>query len=73
MAQISYVSDKHWRQVLKALAYAFASGFTGTLTLFAADFIKAAQGGQAAVNVLLYALVAGAVVGGINGAAVFLK
>ena len=69
----TYVSIDQWKSILKALAYAFASGFTGTLALFAADFIKAAQGGETAINVLVYALVAGAVVGGINGVAVFLK
>lgn len=66
----SYISIAQWRKIAKALAYAFASGFTGTLTLFAAEFIKAAQGGTAAINVLVYALVAGAVVGGINAVAV---
>jgi hypothetical protein len=73
MAQISYVSVAQWKSVLKAVVYAFLSGFTATLTLFAADFIKAAQGGEAAVNTLVYALIAGALVGGINGAAVFVK
>lgn len=73
MAQISYVSVAQWKSVLKAVVYAFLSGFTATLTLFAADFIQAAQGGEAAVNTLVYALIAGALVGGINGAAVFLK
>ena len=61
------------KKVLKALVYAFFSGFTGTLALFATDFIKAAQGGETAVNTLAYALVAGAVVGGINSVAVFAK
>lgn len=69
----SYISVNQWKSVLKATIYAFLSGFTGALTLFATDFIKAAQGGQATVNTLVYALLAGALVGGINGAAVFLK
>ncbi len=73
MAQISYVSVAQWKSVLKAVVYAFLSGFLATLTLFSADFIKAAQGGEAAVNSLVYALVAGGLVGGINGAAVFVK
>lgn len=69
----SYISVDQWKSIIKATVYAFLSGFTGTLTLFAADFIKAAQGGQATVNVLVYALIAGALVGGINGVAVFAK
>jgi hypothetical protein len=69
----SYVSTEQWKSIIKATLYAFFSGFTATLTLFAADFIKAAQDGVAAVNMLVYALLAGALVGGINGAAVFIK
>lgn len=69
----SYISVDQWKSIAKAVVYAFLSGFTGSLTLMALDFIKAAQGGTTAVNTLVYALVAGAVVGGINGVAVFLK
>ena len=69
----SFISTDQWRAIAKAVAYSFFSGFTGTLSLFAVDFINAAQDGVASVSVLAYALVAGAVVGGINGVAVFAK
>ncbi len=69
----SYISTTQWQKVIKAVAYAFVSGFTGTLALMALDFIKAAQDGTASVGNLAVALLAGAVVGGINGVAVFLK
>lgn len=71
--QPSYISVKQWQSILKAGAYAFLSGFTGTLTLFAVDFINAAKDGTAAINMLVYALIAGAVIGGINAVAVFFK
>lgn len=71
--KVSYISTDQWKAIFKAVAYAFASGFTGTLTLFAADFINAAQQGTAAINVLVYSLIAGAVFGGINGVFVFIK
>lgn len=70
---VSYISAAQWKKILKALAYSFFSGFTGSLALFATDFIKAAQDGTAGINMLVYALVAGAVVGGINSVAVFFK
>ena len=69
----SYISLEQWKSILKAAVYSFLSGVTGTLTLFAADFIEAAKGGEAPVNALVYALVAGALVGGVNGLAVFVK
>lgn len=69
----SYISTDQWKSIIKAAVYAFLSGFTGTLALMALDFIRAAQDGQAAIFNLALALLAGAVVGGINGVAVFLK
>lgn len=67
--QISPITKNQWKKVAKALIYAFLSGFTGTLTLFALDFFQAAQAGTAAVTTLAYALLAGAVIGGINAVA----
>lgn len=69
----TYISTEQWKSVIKAMVYAFISGFTGVLTLMAADFIAAAQSGRAAVVDLSVALLAAAVIGGINGVAVFLK
>lgn len=69
----SYISTDQWKSIIKATIYAFLSGFTGTLTLMALDFIRAAQDGKTAIFNLALALLAGAVVGGINGVAVFLK
>lgn len=69
----SYISTEQWKSIIKAAVYAFLSGFTGTLALMALDFIRAAQDGQAAIFNLALALLAGAVVGGINGVAVFFK
>jgi hypothetical protein len=69
----SYISTDQWKSIIKATVYAFLSGFTGTLTLMALDFIRAAQDGKTAIFNLALALLAGAVVGGINGVAVFLK
>lgn len=71
--QPSYISYTQWKSIIKAAAYAFVSGFTGTLSLMAFDFIRAAQNGKAAVVDLGLALLAGAVIGGINGVAVFAK
>lgn len=69
----SYISTDQWKGIIKAAVYAFLSGFTGTLALMALDFIRAAQDGQTAIFNLALALLAGAVVGGINGVAVFFK
>lgn len=69
----SYISTDQWKSIIKAAVYAFLSGFTGTLALMALDFIRAAQDGQTAIFNLALALLAGAVVGGINGVAVFFK
>ena len=71
--KISYISADQWKSIFKATAYAFLSGFTGTLTLMALDFIRAAQDGKTAIINLTIALLAGAFVGGINGVAVFAK
>lgn len=69
----SAITVPQWRKVAKALAYSFSAGFLGTLVLFAADFIKAAQGGQAAIENLAFALVVASVIGGINAALVTVK
>jgi hypothetical protein len=66
----SYISIEQWRKVAKALAYSFASGFTGTLALMALDFIKAAHDGTASVINLGVALLVAAVIGGINAVVV---
>jgi hypothetical protein len=71
--QPSFVSINQWKSILKAIAYSFVAGFLGTLSLMALDFIKAAQAGTASVVDLGVALLAAAVIGGINGVAVFLK
>lgn len=71
--QPSFVSINQWKSILKAIAYSFFAGFTGTLSLMALDFIKAAQDGQTATVNLAVALLTGAFIGGINGVAVFLK
>lgn len=69
----TYVSINQWRSVVKSLLYSFFAGFTGTVTLMALDFIKAAQDGQTAVVNLGTALVVAGFIGGINAVAVFLK
>lgn len=73
MLHISALSKDQVIKILKALAYSFASGFVATLVLQASDFIKAAQTGDSAVTQLVVALVAAAVVGGINAVAVAIK
>lgn len=70
---ISQLDKAQVAKVLKALAYSFASGFVGTLSLMALNFITAAQSGTGTVVNLTVALVAAAVVGGINGVAVYVK
>lgn len=71
--QISPITKKQWTKVAKALGYSFVSGFVASIALMAGDFITAAQAGTAAVNSLVYALVAGGVVGGINAVLVTVK
>jgi hypothetical protein len=70
---ISALDTKQITKVLKALAYSFSSGFVATLTLMSLDFIKAAQGGTGTIRDLVVALIAAAVVGGINASAVYVK
>lgn len=70
---ISALNKEQAIKVLKAIAYAFASGFVATLALQASDFIQAAQMGTSAIFELVVALVAAAAIGGINGVAVFVK
>lgn len=60
-------------KILKALGYSFVSGFLGTLTLFALDFVNAAVNGTAAITNLALALLAAAVIGGINALLVTVK
>lgn len=70
---ISPITREQAIKILKALGYSFASGFLGTLTLMALDFIHAASSGQAKVVDLTVALLAAAVIGGINAVAVTIK
>ena len=60
-------------EIFKALAYSFVSGFLGTLTLVALDFVNAAVNGTAAIMNLALALLAAAIIGGINAMLVTIK
>lgn len=60
-------------KIIKALAYSFASGFVGALTLLGLDFINAAMNGKAAIVNLATALLAAAVISGINAVFVTIK
>jgi len=70
---ISNLDTKQWKSVVKAALYAFFAGAAGLLTLNALDIIKAAQDGKTAIFNLFLAVLAGAVIGGINGVVVFIK
>lgn len=71
--EITPLDDKQWKKVLKALAYSFASGFIATLSLLSLDFIHAAQQGTATIVNLATALLAAAVIGGVNAVVVYIK
>lgn len=69
----TYISSDQWKSIFKGIVYSFLSAFTGTLTLMAIDFIRAAQQGKAAILDLTIALAAAAFISGINGVLVFAK
>lgn len=73
MLKISPLDKTQIIKVVKALVYAFASGFVGTLALLSIDFIHAAIQGVGPIFNLAVALVVAATIGGLNGVAVFVK
>jgi hypothetical protein len=70
---MSPITKKQAIKIVKALVYSFASGFVGVLALVSIDFIHAAASGQAAIVNLVTALLAAAVIGGINAVFVTIK
>lgn len=70
---MSPITKEQAIKILKALGYSFASGFLGVLTLVSVDFINAAMNGKAAIVNLVTALLAAAVIGGINAVFVTIK
>ena len=70
---ISPVTREQLNKVVKATLYSFASGFVGAVTLMSGDFIRAAQEGKAGVVNLTVALLAAAVISGLNATMVYVK
>lgn len=67
------INGEQAKKILKALAYSFVSGFTGSFVLVSSDVIKAASGGFSDLNALLVPLFIGAVVAGVNTVLVTVK
>jgi len=65
------VSNEQWKKVLKALAYASASGFIGGILM---SLMTAMQsGGVNTDSAFLFSILTAGVVGGVNGLLVYVK
>lgn len=72
---ITPVTKEQLKKVVKALAYSFAAGFVGTLTLQGVDFLQLAVDGTSTGTIveIVVALIAASVIGGINAVFVYIK
>lgn len=66
---MSPITKAQWKNIAKAVAYAFGSAFVGSLALQAQSFITAIQNGQGGLQQLAVSIIVAAVVAGINGVA----
>lgn len=65
--KMSPISAAQAKQIIKAIIYAFTSGFSASFALQASDIITALHNGKSALVHLGLSAIIGAVVGGING------